>query len=331
MSDMQLKSQRFRREREDTWRRLEALVTKAEQKSAASLTDAEILAAPVLYRSTLSALSVARATSLDQGLTAYLENLSTRAYFFIYGARSTPAERVMAFLGDWPAAVRALWKETLASLAISLLGLGLAMFLVSRDPDWYFAFVDPGLASGRDPTASVETLRQTLYHDDGPQFLSAFAAYLFQHNAQIALVAFALGFAFGVPTIIALMTNGAMLGAMIWLFASKGLGFEFGGWVAIHGVTELFAIVLAGAAGLKIGWASAFPGRLSRLDAIATAGRTAGAVMMGVIIMLLVAGVLEGVGRQLIVNDWARYGVAGATVLLWGLFYYGPRPRRVAL
>jgi hypothetical protein len=32
-----------------------------------------MLAAPVLYRSALSALSVARATSLDQGLIDYLE------------------------------------------------------------------------------------------------------------------------------------------------------------------------------------------------------------------------------------------------------------------
>lgn len=63
MSELQLKSQRFRREREDDWRRLEALVAKAEKRSAAALSDADILAMPVLYRSTLSALSVARATS----------------------------------------------------------------------------------------------------------------------------------------------------------------------------------------------------------------------------------------------------------------------------
>ena len=68
MSELQLKSLRFRQEREADWRRLEALVTKAEKRSAGALSDTEILAMPVLYRSTLSALSVARATSLDQAL-----------------------------------------------------------------------------------------------------------------------------------------------------------------------------------------------------------------------------------------------------------------------
>ena len=328
MSDLQLKSQRFRRQREDDWRKLEALVAKAEKRSATALTDAEILAAPVLYRSTLSALSVARATSLDQGLIGYLENLSTRAYFFIYGARSTPGDRMLSFFRrDWPRAVQGIWRETLIALGVTLLGAVTAWMLIGADPDWYFAFVDPTLAQGRDPTATTESLRETLYHDEGAQGLSAFAAFLFQNNARVALTAFALGFVFGIPTLLVLFTNGAMLGAMAWVFASKGLGFEFSGWILIHGVTELGAVILAGAAGLKIGWASAFPGRRSRLTAIAEAGRTSGAAVMGVVIMLLLAGLIEGFGLQLIVNDWARYGVAGATALLWGLYFYGPRPR----
>ena len=57
-----------------------------------------------------------------------------------------------------------------------------------------------------------------------------------------------------------ILINGCMLGALFALFAAKGLGFELGGWLLIHGTTELFAIVLAGAAGFRIGCAR----RLSR-------------------------------------------------------------------
>ena len=77
-----LKSQRFRQAREEDWRRLERLMDKAEKGSASKLTDEEILAVPVLYRSTLSALSVARETSLDQGLIDYLETLSARCLLY---------------------------------------------------------------------------------------------------------------------------------------------------------------------------------------------------------------------------------------------------------
>lgn len=322
-----LKSQRFRQAREDDWRRLERLMDKAEKGSASKLTDAEILAVPVLYRSTLSALSVARETSLDQGLIDYLETLSARAYFFVYGSRATIQDRMVAFFRtDWPAAVRGLWRETLISAALMLLGALVAGWLVMHEPEWFYAFVPADLSGGRDPAASTETLRATLNGADGPQGLSAFAAYLFTHNAQVALLAFALGFALCLPTGLLILYNGATLGAFFALFASRGLGFELGGWLLIHGVTELFAVILAGAAGLKIGWAVAFPGQKRRLDAAVEAGRTAGIAMGGVVVMLMFAGLLEGFGRQLIVDTGLRYAVAAATALIWGLYFYAPRP-----
>ena len=330
MSELQLKSQRFRTERERDWRQLEALVTKAEKRSASALSNAEILAMPVLYRSTLSALSVARETSLDQGLIGYLENLSARAYFLVYGARSTPLKQLNAFFSrDWPKGVQSIWRETLVALFVTTLGAVVAYVLVGADSDWFFTFVDPGLAQGRDPTATQAALRATLYDGQDAEGLSFFATYLFTHNAEVALLAFALGFAFGVPTIVVLLSNGAMLGAMVHVFVSKGLGYEFGGWLLIHGVTELFAIVLAGAAGLRIGWAVAFPGRQSRLEAMSGAGKAAGAVMMGVVIMLMLAGVLEGFGRQLITSDTVRYAIAAGSAILWGLYFYAPRPDRL--
>jgi uncharacterized membrane protein SpoIIM required for sporulation len=153
---------------------------------------------------------------------------------------------------------------------------------------------------------------------------------LFTHNAQIALFAFALGFAFCIPSSFLLAYNGCMLGAMIALFASHGLGFEFGGWVFIHGVTELFAVTLAGAAGLRIGWSIAFPGALTRVAAAERAGRQGAIVMLGVVVMLFFAGLLEGVARQLITNDLVRWAIAIMTGVAWGLYFYSPRaPERL--
>lgn len=323
-----LRSQRFRREREADWARLEGLMDKVEKGSARKLTDAEVLAIPVLYRSTLSALSVARETSLDQGLIEFLETLSARAHFFVYGSRTTLQDRLARFFSnDWPASVRSLWRETLASGALMLLGIAVAAWLVTTEPDWFYAFVPADLASGRDPAASTETLRAALGGVEDRSGLSVFAAFLFTHNAQVAILAFALGFSLCVPTGLLMIYNGASIGAFIALYASRGLGVELGGWLLIHGVTELFAVVLAGAAGLRIGWAVAFPGDRSRLDAAVEAGRTASIVMGGVVVMLFVAGLLEGFGRQLIVDTGLRYGVAAVSALIWAAYFYGPRGR----
>lgn len=326
MAPRPLKSHSFRAEREWDWRRLDGLLVRVQEKSVNSLTDEELVSIPVLYRSTLSSLSVARSISLDQGVTAYLESLSLRAYLFVYGVRSTPWERAAQFFSrDWAAAVRGLWRETLVSALLFALGAVVAYLLIRHDPDWYYSIMPGEMAGGRDPSTDTAALRATLYSGSGKDGLSAFAAFLFTHNAGISILAFALGFALCLPTVFLVVYNGASLGAFLALFISRGLGFEAVGWLAIHGVTEIFAAVLAGAAGLRIGWTVIFPGDRARLEAASEAGGTAATVMVGVVILLVFAGLLEGYGRQLIKVDAIRYGIGAFTLVLWSLYFYLPR------
>lgn len=313
--------------REGDWVRLEGLLNLVEKKSPRALSDEDLIELPILYRSALSSLSVARETSLDLDLVTYLEGLCARAYFFVYGVRTSPSARLRKFLSDdWPAAVRSLWRETFVALFLMSFGILCGYVLVSNDPNWFESIVPSDMAQGRDFSASADSLRSTLY--DGGEFLEVFAAFLFTHNSQVAIFCFALGFAFGLPTSLLLIYNGLMLGAMVALFSAHGLAPEFVGWLLIHGTTELFAIILAGAAGLRIGWAVIFPGELTRLAAASAAGKTAATVMVGVVLMLLAAGLLEGVGRQTITSDIARYAIGFAALAIWMLYYYFPRRER---
>jgi uncharacterized membrane protein SpoIIM required for sporulation len=328
--DLQLKSHRFRAEREGDWRRLESLLKKAEGGRAKRLADDELLQIPVLYRAATSSLSMARATSLDASLVAYLESLTTRAYFFVYGPRTKLLQRVSRFFRqDWPEATKGLWRETAICAAIFLVAACAAYFMVLRDNGWYDTMVG-GMAQGRDFAAPTDALKKVLYNNDSDHFLGAFAVYLFTHNAGVSILCFALGFAFGVPTALLIAEQGLVFGAMLALYASRGLGWQLLGWLMIHGATELYAVILAGAAGFRIGWAVAFPGDRTRIDAAAAAGRQAGVVMIGVVAMLMVAGLLEGVGRQTILVDWQRYTIAGVTLTMWLTYFYLPRRKRLA-
>lgn len=319
---------RFRAAHEAEWDRLDQLVTRIEKRSVRALSEDDILALPLLYRSALSSLSVARETSLDRALVTYLEQLCTRAYFQLYGVPDTALRQLGGFLvRDWPSAVRSLWRETLACLILTIAGAVAGWWLVATDPSWYYSIIPDTMASGRDPAASVETLRATIYGKQEGGALATFAAYLFTHNSQVAIFAFALGFAFTVPTVLLLVYNGLTLGAMLCLFAQKGLGLNFLGWLTIHGSTEMFAIILAGAAGMKIGTAVAFPGREARTEAAVLAGRKAAVAMAGVVLMLMVAGLLEGIGRQTVQADAMRYGIGLAALAGWLAYYYLPRRR----
>ncbi|MBB5716239.1 stage II sporulation protein M [Sphingomonas aerophila] len=318
---------RFRAAHGAEWEQLERLVTSIERRSVRALSDEDLIALPLLYRATLSSLSVARETSLDRALITYLEQLSTRAYFQIYGVQSSLGSQLGRFFArGWPDAVRALWRETLVVVLFTIAGAFVAYLLVRSDPSWFYALLPEGLANGRDPAASADSLRESLYASD-QNMLATFAAYLFQNNAQVAIFSFALGFALGIPTILLILYNGLMLGAFFAVFVPKGLGPNFTCWLAIHGTTELFAIFIAGAAGLRIGGAIAFPGRIARVDAAVAAGRSAATAMAGTVVMLAVAGLLEGIGRQTVTNDGLRLLIGLAMLSGWLAYFYLPRKR----
>lgn len=316
---------RFRAAHQADWERLDRLITRIEKRSIGALSDDDLLSLPLLYRTTLSSLSVARDTSLDRALVTYLEQLSTRAYFQIYGVQTSLPRQIGSFLArGWPQAARALWRETLVCVVLTLASAIVAFLLVRSDPTWFFGIIPEGLAHGRDPSASAEALRATLY-DRQESMLMTFATYLFTHNSQVAIFAFALGFAFAMPTVLLIIYNGLTLGAFFAIFASKGLAANFAGWLMIHGTTELLAIFIAGAAGLRIGSAVAFPGREARMNAAVRAGRSAATAVAGAVVMLAVAGLLEGIGRQTIVDDGVRYLIGTVMLAGWLTYLYLPR------
>ncbi len=324
-----LRSDRFRLEREGDWQRLDAMVTAMEKGRLKKLSDDDVMALPVLYRNLLSSLSIARESSLDAGLIAYLESLTLRAYFIVYGTRTTFGGWCRSFFGGGLSrAVRAIWVDILVALAAMVIGALLGFWLVDADPQWYFRLVPAQFSDARVPGASREALLGTLFGKQDGEGLAVFAAYLFNNNAQVAIMAFALGFAFGVPTLLLLVYNMVGLGAMLWVFASRGLTVEFVGWLSIHGTTELLAILLAGGAGLHIGRALGFPGQRSHLAALSGAGRTAAQVMAGVIVMLICAGLLEGFARQLVQETAMRYAIGYGVLAALLAYFFAFRPRR---
>ena len=313
-----LRSDRFRLERERDWKRLEAIVARMEKGRLSRLSDDDILALPVLYRTVASSLAIARETSLDAGTLAYLESLTQRAWFLVYGPRVGLWGWLRRFLGgDWGRAVRGIAPDIAIALAMMLAGLAVGWLLVAHDPEWYGALLPESLADARRPGADAATLRGTLDGDDGQNGLAVFAAALFSNNAQVAILAFALGFAFALPSILLLVHNMAGLGALLWLFDRAGLLPDLVAWLMVHGTTELFAILLAGAAGIHVGRALAFPGEAALLDAAAVAGRRAALVMTGVVLMLIVAAVLEGFFRQLVQDPVGRFAIGSFMLVFW--------------
>ena len=317
-----LRSDRFRLAREADWARLEDILARIEKGRLRGISDEDVLALPTLYRTAASSLAVARETSLDAATLAYLDSLVQRAWFQVYGPREGFFAWMRRFLGGGLSkAIREIWLDSCVALFVMVAGTVTGWLLVARDQDWYYALVPTQLADSRVPGASREALLRTLETDSDAAGLSAFAAYLFQNNAGVSILAFALGFAFGVPTLLLLVQNTAMLGALLWLYWDAGLLWPLIAWLGVHGTTELFAILLAGAAGLHIGRKMAFPGTRTIVAAAAEAGQRGAQVMVGVVLMLVFAALLEAFPRQLAGTE-TRFILGSVMLVFWLVYFY---------
>lgn len=314
-----MRSARFRKEREADWLRLETLVEKAEKGGAQSLAFSEARDLAALYRQATTSLAIAREISLDKALLKYLEALAARAYLSVYA----PQERLGGvFLRFFTYGAPQAMRRSAVYIALGFLCMGLGALvgylLYLESADWFYVFVPPGLGDGRGPDASTAYLRGILYDPDPSAVgLSGFATSLFSHNTRIAIFVFGLGVFACLPAVLLTFYNGLIVGAFYALHVERGLGWDLGGWLSIHGVTELSALCIACGGGLQLGFAVLFPGQRSRKDALRLAGKDAVKLALVAALMLVAAALLEGFGRQLVQDRTARYVIGWGVGLLW--------------
>ncbi len=324
--ELVLKSSEFRKGREAGWRELERLVQRVERRGVRSLSLDDLQQLPILYRAALSSLSVARSIALDRNLLLYLENLALRAYFAVYATRANPIEGLRDFfVRDLPEAVRAArWHILIAATAL-LVGIAAGFILTVHDEAWFSSLMPADLAAGRGPASTAAELRARELFAPWPGAVAAFGVFanvLFSHNTLIGLMCFGLGLAAGIPTLMLTVYQGLSLGAFIALHFDRSLTIACLGWLSIHGTTELGALILLAAGGLVIADKMLFPGRYARLQNLALHGRQAAQMAVGAILMLFVAGILEGGVRQLVASTPARFAVGLGMAALW-LVYFG--------
>ncbi len=322
-----LKSYQFRKEREESWRALERIVEKVEERGIGVLSARDLARLPVLYRTAVSSLSVARSVSLDQNVLEYLESLAARAYLCVYRPKRSLSTALGMFFGHrFPALVWEVRYFVLFALGLIAAGVACGLLLTLDEPDRFYAFVSDEMAQGRCPTTPSDKLRAVLFQggDTAGSSLASFAAFLFSHNARVGIASFALGFLGGIPSMMLLFYNGLVLGAVGAVYHRAGLTVEFWAWIAGHGVTELLAVALCGGAGFALARAIIFPGRCGRLHEIADTGRRMASVVLGAIAMFLCAAILEGFFRQIVAETTVRYAMGAATAVFWLGYFAGP-------
>jgi uncharacterized membrane protein SpoIIM required for sporulation len=132
-----------------------------------------------------------------------------------------------------------------------------------------------------------------------------------RNNVGIAFQCFASGLAAGLGSIFFIVFNGAYIGAIAGYVTERGLSETFYSFVVTHGAFELTAIVLSGAAGLKLGHSLIAPGRRTRRQSLVHAAGECVVVVYGITAMLIVAAAIEAFWSSAVwVPNAVKYGVA---------------------
>jgi uncharacterized membrane protein SpoIIM required for sporulation len=304
--------ERFIREREPAWRELESLVEAAKGRPE-RLGPERVRRLGSLYRSSAADLAAARRRFGTDHTVLRLEQLVGRARGLVYDSESRRGS-LRTFFG------RTYWQRirerplVLAVAALLLFGPAILSLV--------WALHDPGSASGLVPSAfrAVTEPRHTTNLGLGPNRSSLMATQIFTNNIRVTLLAFAGGMTLGLLTMSLLIFNGVLLGTLFGLAWGAGNGRPFVELVTAHGVLELSCIVVAGTAGLRLGWAIVAPGYRRRSVVLQEEARRTVELALGTAPWLVLAGLVEGFITP------AGYGLGadlavgfGLGALFWGL------------
>jgi len=153
------------------------------------------------------------------------------------------------------------------------------------------------------------------------------ASGIMTNNLSVSFSAFAGGLLFGGGAVYIMFFNGIMLGAVAVACQQAGMAIPLWSFVVPHGSLELPAIVIAGGAGLRLGYGMLFPGIYLWKDSVAKAGVEATQLVCGVIPMLIIAGCLEGFFSPSEAPVLLKFGVGSALFLLLLIWLFRPLPK----
>jgi len=299
------------------WGELESLLTKPPHE----LEPQRFLA---LYRASCEHLALAQARGFPDPVIERLSRLTATAHQIVYRQSDVGVARVIAaLLVRFPARVRQ-DRRYVAVAALLLMGPALVFGVaVQAHPELLYSVVKPAVAATFEQMYGPSG--QAIGRIRGAGSDWEMFGYYVENNIGIAFQCYVTGIACGIGSVLFLCFNGLLIGGVAGFVAARGYGGAFFPFIATHSAFELTAIVLSGAAGLRLGHAVIAPGRRARVTALQSAARETSLIVAGAAAMLVVAAALEAFWSS---APWvapaAKYAFAAFCWILVTLFFVRP-------
>lgn len=301
-----------------TWDRLEQLV-----KNKRHLTGAEVDELVDLYQRVSTHLSIVRSSSTDAVLVGKLSGLVARARAVVTGAHAPLwREFVRFWTVSFPVVVYRSRRWIVAS--------GVAFYVVA-------AVIAVWIAHSPEVQASIGTpseIEQIVNHEFANYYsehpAASFALQVWVNNAWVTAQCIAMAVLLGIPIPYILFQNAANLGVNAGLMFEAGRGDVFLGLITPHGLLELTAVFVAAGVGMRLGWSVISPGDRPRGQVLAEQGRAVISVAIGLVVVLLVCGAIEGFVTPSPLPTFVRVliGIAAFSAFVGYVAYFGRKAVR---
>ena len=299
------------------WDRLAALLAQSDQSGLKQLSRVELQELALLYRQVAADLSVLRQDPTARTYAGHVNQLLARAHHIIYSGRKTNLLTLFRFLRDeYPAIFQRHIQYVVASLLISSACGLLGVVLTSARPEFMRHFVGPQMI------ATME--RHQMWTQSIVSIAPKETSRIMTNNLTVSFETFAGGISFGMLTLYSLFVNGMMLGVIGAACHHYGMSVALWSFVAAHGSLELPSILIAGAAGLRLGHSMLFPGGYRWKDSLARGGIEATRLVSGIIPLLVIAGCLEGFFSPSHAPVWLKFTVGAVLFALLNLWLFRP-------
>jgi uncharacterized membrane protein SpoIIM required for sporulation len=296
--------------RQTHWRRLEHLLDQIKGSGLRSLTRLELQELGLLYRQAAADLSALREDPTGKSYARFLNLLLSRAHNTIYAGEKSSARGIVHYYRyTYPKIFRNNLRLINAAFLLFVMGALAGMLLAMTRPDFLRAFLGPRM---------IDTIdRHKMWTDSVVSVAPAASSGIMTNNITVSFITFAGGISGGFLTVYSLIFNGVLLGAVGTACALNDMSIPLWSFVAPHGVLELPAIFIAGGAGLRLAQGLLFPGLLSRSDSLAKAGGEAVRLLVGVVPVLIVAGLIEGfISPSALGWQW-KFALAGSLAVIF--------------
>jgi uncharacterized membrane protein SpoIIM required for sporulation len=313
----QILSNQWILKRRPHWDRLAALLAQSDASGLGQLSRTELQEIALLYRQVAADLSVLRQDATSRTYAAHVNQLLARAHHIIYSGRKTNLLTVFRFLRDeYPAIFQRQIGYVAASLLVSVAGGLLGAALATARAEFMRHFVGPEMI------ATME--RHEMWTQSVVSVAPMASSAIMTHNLTVSFGAFASGILFGLGSFYFMAFNGLLLGVIGAACHHYEMSLALWSFVAPHGALELPSIIIAGAAGFRLGHAMLFPGALRWRESVARGGIEATQLVSGIIPLLVIAGSLEGFFSPSHAPVWLKFTVGGLLFTLLCLWLFRP-------